>query len=175
VAARSAKGKKNKRHKHKHDTAPQAVVTQPAPAATPRPVEAKGQPAPSAPAPAEPVAKPAEAPAEPVAKPAEAKAEPVAKPAEAKVEPVAKPAEAKSVKPAADVKGGKPEAEQAGKLSAQAAARAHAKEPVFDDVEEDFFARAADLHRVDDFSDLEHSEDHRKLSSRRNWFGFRKK
>jgi hypothetical protein len=69
--------------------------------------------------------------------------------------------------------------EQPAKLSAQATARAHTKEPVFDAVEEEFFARESEHLKstppVDDFSDLHDPEPRRKLSPRRNWFGFRKK
>jgi hypothetical protein len=68
-----------------------------------------------------------------------------------------------------------PSAPQSGKLSQQSSAQAHAKEPVFDALEEDFFARESEHLEhpptVEDFADLEH-EARRKLSPKRNWFGF---
>jgi hypothetical protein len=69
-------------------------------------------------------------------------------------------------------------APQAGKLSPQAAASAPEKEPLFDALEEDFFAREADLHRpstIDTFDDLEPHGPHKKQSLRRDWFGTKKK
>lgn len=69
-------------------------------------------------------------------------------------------------------------AETPAKLSPQAAARAAAKEPVFDPLEEAFFAREADLQRpphVDTFDDLDPPPRGSKLSSRRDWFGLKKK
>ena len=66
----------------------------------------------------------------------------------------------------------------AGKLSAQAAAHAVTKEPVFDPFEEEFFARDTDHLRpstVENFDDLEPNDPRRKLSGRRDWFGFKKK
>jgi CheY-like chemotaxis protein len=63
-----------------------------------------------------------------------------------------------------------------GKLSPTSVARAVTKEPVFDDLEEEFFAREADLARpptVDTFEDLDASQPRPKLSPRRNWFGFK--
>jgi CheY-like chemotaxis protein len=67
---------------------------------------------------------------------------------------------------------------QPAKLSPHAAATAPEKEPLFDPLEEDFFAREADLHRpatVDTFDDLEPHGHHRDKSSfRRDWFGSKK-
>jgi hypothetical protein len=66
---------------------------------------------------------------------------------------------------------------QSGKLSLESSTKAHAKEPVFDELEEDFFAREAEhlQHALtaEDFSDLEHTAANRKLSAKRNWFGLR--
>lgn len=91
-------------------------------------------------------------------------ATPTATPYHAPAPPTARP----------DGKGAAP-APQSGKLSQQSTAQAHTKEPVFDELEEDFFARESEHLQhpptVEDFADLEHDA-RRKLSPKRNWFGF---
>lgn len=62
-------------------------------------------------------------------------------------------------------------AESPAKLSPQAMAAAPEKEPLFDPLEEDFFAREADLHRpaaVENFDDLEPQGKRKPL--RKDWF-----
>jgi hypothetical protein len=99
-----------------------------------------------------------------------------ARPEAAAVSVAAKPAlsPAPGPAPAPDARPVKRSEPIPAKLSPQAAASAHAKEPIFSDMEEDFFAREADLHKVhpvETFDDLE-SGPQRKLSSRRRWFLF---
>jgi len=93
--------------------------------------------------------------------------------AAAKVAP-AKPAPKKSDKPKK-----KPKKDAPAKLSAQAAAAAPPKEQPFDEVDEEFFAREADLwHAVpaDTFDDLEPNTPRKRPASRnRDWFGLNKK
>jgi len=109
---------------------------------------------------------------------AAAKTAPAKKPK--KKEPVAaKKAAAPEKKGAAPAKkepGGKKEA---AKLSPQAAASAATKEPMFDAVDEEFFAREADLWRPapsDSFDDLEPAAPRAKRPPpRRDWFGLNKK
>jgi CheY-like chemotaxis protein len=88
------------------------------------------------------------------------------------------PAPAPRKKAAKKSKKAAPSEQKPGKLSPQAAAAAPEKEPLFDPLEEDFFAREADLHRpatVDTFDDLEPHGHHRDKSSfRRDWFGSKK-
>jgi CheY-like chemotaxis protein len=115
-----------------------------------------------------------------------------AKPVAAK--PVAaKPAAAKAA--AASVAAAKPKKKKApaaavakkeasAKLSPQAAAKASPKEPMFDAVDEEFFAREADLWHTpssDTFDDLEPSSPPptsargKRPPPRRDWFGLKKK
>jgi hypothetical protein len=73
-----------------------------------------------------------------------------------------------------------PKKESKGKLSAQAAAQAATKEPMFDAVDEEFFAREAELWHApphDSFDDLEPTQPRGKRppASRRDWFGLNKK
>ena len=67
-----------------------------------------------------------------------------------------------------------------GKLSAQAAAEAHGKEPMFDAVDEEFFAREAELWHApkpDTFDDLDPQPrgSKRPPPPRPGWFGLKKK
>jgi hypothetical protein len=65
-------------------------------------------------------------------------------------------------------------ASEPAKLSAHAAAGAHVKEPAFDDLDEEFFAREAELNKVgpvETFDDLD-SGPKRKLGPRKRWFLF---
>jgi hypothetical protein len=61
------------------------------------------------------------------------------------------------------------------KLSAQSAQAAHEKEPMFDDLDEEFFASEAQLHKVEpveNFDDLDSGPKRKAPSARRGWFGF---
>jgi CheY-like chemotaxis protein len=105
--------------------------------------------------------------------------------AAAKIEP-AKPTAAKTAKkkkepPKKEAAPAKKEAAK-GKLSPQAAAQAHGKEPMFDAVDEEFFAREAELWhapKADTFDDLEPQKDRGGKrpppAARRDWFGLNKK
>jgi len=111
-------------------------------------------------------------------KPAPGKPAPAAKaPPAAKAAP-AKPAAAK---PAAKGKKKKEPGKKdaPAKLSAQAAASAPPKESHFDEVDEEFFAREADLWHsapAETFDDLDPSPPSRKRPApRRDWFGLNKK
>jgi CheY-like chemotaxis protein len=111
--------------------------------------------------------------------------------AAARVEPkpaAARPKSAKKKQPAAAKEPGarrEPAKKDASaKLSPEAASRAQAKEPMFDAVDEEFFAREAELWHApsaDSFDDLEPSGARKKRpspsasSSRRDWFGLKKK
>jgi hypothetical protein len=61
---------------------------------------------------------------------------------------------------------------QTARLPREVLKEAPAKEPVFDDVDEAFFAREADIGHVepvDNFDDLEHTGAKRKLNPKRKW------
>ena len=71
-----------------------------------------------------------------------------------------------------------PAKKEAAKLSPQAAAGAHGKEPMFDAVDEEFFAREAELWHPptpDSFEDLEPRPRGKRPSAPRDWFGLKKK
>ena len=160
--ARAARGAKKKGRQGRGEPARREAARTAAPAA--KPAAAASKPAAAAPKPAAATSPPRTAPAKgtPAPKSTSAAARAAA----------AKPALSPAVLPAPSP------AEQPAKLSPQAAARASGKEPVFDAVEEEFFAREAELHRpptVDTFDDLEPRPQRRKLSPRRDWFGFKKK
>ncbi len=64
-----------------------------------------------------------------------------------------------------------------GKLAPAAAAGAHPKEPVFSDVDEEFFAKEAELHKlepVETFEDLDLGAKG-KPAPKRGWFGWGEK
>ncbi len=128
-----------------------------APAAKGTPAARAATPAPRAAAPAPRAAAPA------------VRAAPAAKTAKKKKEaPKKEPAKREGKK------------EASAKLSAQAAAQAHPKESMFDEVDEEFFAREADLWHspiADSFEDLEPRDPRGKRPppSRRDWFGLKKK
>jgi len=101
------------------------------------------------------------------------------KPAPAKAAPAkAAPAKPAPAKPAGKAKK-KKEKPASAKLSPQAAAAAPPKESPFDAVDEEFFAREADLWHsapAETFDDLEPSPPTRKRPApRRDWFGLNKK
>ena len=71
-----------------------------------------------------------------------------------------------------------PQKKEPAKLSPQAAAQAHGKEPMFDAVDEEFFAREAELWHApkpDTFEDLEPRPRSKRPSAPRDWFGLKKK
>ncbi|MGZ3443726.1 MAG: DUF4388 domain-containing protein, partial [Polyangia bacterium] len=71
-----------------------------------------------------------------------------------------------------------PAKKEAAKLSPQASAQARGKEPMFDAVDEEFFAREAELWHApkpDTFDDLEPQPRGKRSPSNRDWFGLKKK
>jgi CheY-like chemotaxis protein len=140
---------------------------------------------PKAPAAKAPAA--AKAPIATKAPPIAAKAPPIAAktpPIAAKAPPIAAKTAKKKKEPPKKEPAKPAKKEAAGKLSAQAAAQAHQKEPMFDAVDEEFFAREADLWHppaADSFDDLEAPDTGAARGkrppppSRRDWFGLKKK
>jgi CheY-like chemotaxis protein len=71
-----------------------------------------------------------------------------------------------------------PPKKEAAKLSPQASAQARGKEPMFDAVDEEFFAREAELWhppKPDTFDDLEPQPRGKRSPANRDWFGLKKK
>jgi CheY-like chemotaxis protein len=125
----------------------------------------------------------AKAPPKSEARPAAKLAPTAAKPAPTAAKPApAKPAPA-AAKPAKKKKDGSPKKDAPAKLSPQAAAKATPKEPMFDEVDEEFFAREAELWHtpLESFDDLDPApprpagSNKRPPPSRRDWFGLNKK
>ncbi|HEX6836956.1 MAG TPA: DUF4388 domain-containing protein, partial [Polyangia bacterium] len=121
------------------------------------------------------------APGKPAAtKPKKEPTAPKKEPAASKKEPTApKKATAPAKKAAAPKKEGAPKKEAPAKLTAQGVAAASPKEPMFDAVDEEFFAREAELWHAppaDTFDDLEPNAPRGKRPPpRRDWFGLNKK
>jgi DNA-binding response OmpR family regulator len=63
----------------------------------------------------------------------------------------------------------------AGKLTPAAAASAHPKEPVFSDVDEEFFAKEAELHKVEAVESFDDLDTKPKTPAKRSWFGWGEK